>query len=536
MKLSKIILILLLLASPLQAATVWVNSAGSNTSPYDTKAKGATTLQTAMAYASGGDTITIADGTYQGTGNQITTAAHPPVGSAWTAGNYTIVKAETDGGVIFDGQDARNMFWVLNTYPGDTDHWYVQFEGIEWINSSSGVFIQNVSNLKFLRCGFMDGGSGNNSLFRFNRGCTYNLCEGCWFYGSGRYLASCQQTTYIIFRNCVARHDRHDNNGTLNPIGCYASYTCDYTLFQNCIAIDSDQEAYYLDDQYGLSAFYFPTTNGAGSNSSMTNCIALNNVFEGINITGLMTTVSVTNSVFVDLSIRSPYDLNSLRGTGIDIDKCTFINGVSPSSTIFNANEVTGGNTVYITNSIVYGQTGTSSLFNDFDAGVDIEDYNCVNGNTGSGSGAHDITTNPIYNASTNPTGGIKYPVRVESGSNNLDGAGEGGIDIGANCMYLVGTSGTLYGETGYATETATSMWPFPNEALIKTKLAAYNDGGVSGARGFCTGTSLDGSAQTLTKYIWEYLGNQIPADIYGSSPSTPSIRNGGIRNGGLRP
>lgn len=32
---------------------------------------------------------------------------------------------------------------------------------------------------------------------------------------------------------------------------------------------------------------------------------------------------------------------------------------------------------------------------------------------------------------------------------------------------------------------------------------------------------------QTLTKYIWEYLGNQIPAEIYGSSgdeisPSSP--------------
>ena len=75
-----------------------------------------------------------------------------------------------------------------------------------------------------------------------------------------------------------------------------------------------------------------------------------------------------------------------------------------------------------------------------------------------------------------------------------------------------------LYGETGYNSDTGLSMWPFPNESLIKTKMAAYSNSGVSGARGFCTGTSKDGTTQTLTKYIWEYLGNQLPSDIYGSA------------------
>ena len=39
----------------------------------------------------------------------------------------------------------------------------------------------------------------------------------------------------------------------------------------------------------------------------------------------------------------------------------------------------------------------------------------------------------------------------------------------------------------------------------------------LSGARGFCA----DG--QTLSKYIWEYLGNTIPTDIYGNSSSEPT-------------
>ena len=74
-------------------------------------------------------------------------------------------------------------------------------------------------------------------------------------------------------------------------------------------------------------------------------------------------------------------------------------------------------------------------------------------------------------------------------------------------------------------------MWPFPNEDLIKTKMAAYNNHGVSGARGFCTGTSIDGTAQTLTKYIWEYLGNQIPSSIYTTTPSSTVVISGYCKN-----
>ena len=104
---------------------------------------------------------------------------------------------------------------------------------------------------------------------------------------------------------------------------------------------------------------------------------------------------------------------------------------------------------------------------------------------------------------------------RIESGS-SLSGQGSGGSDIGANCLKMVGAPGTLWGDTGYNTVQATNMWPFPSEDLIKAQMASYNNNGVSGARGFCTGTSKDGNSQTLTKYIWEYMGNPIPPEIYG--------------------
>lgn len=95
--------------------------------------------------------------------------------------------------------------------------------------------------------------------------------------------------------------------------------------------------------------------------------------------------------------------------------------------------------------------------------------------------------------------------------------------DIGANVTTLIGTPGTLWGEPGYNTDTGVAMWPFPNEDLIKAKMKAYSftdsNGTVSGKRGFCAdGKQLDGVSDiTLTSYIWEYLGNKMPAGIYPS-------------------
>ena len=86
---------------------------------------------------------------------------------------------------------------------------------------------------------------------------------------------------------------------------------------------------------------------------------------------------------------------------------------------------------------------------------------------------------------------------------------------IGPTILKKIGVSGTLYGDTGYTDTTTDNLWPWPYEERIKADMASV---ATVGTRGFCTGTSKDGSAQTLTKYIWEYLGNQIPSDIYGSS------------------
>ena len=114
-------------------------------------------------------------------------------------------------------------------------------------------------------------------------------------------------------------------------------------------------------------------------------------------------------------------------------------------------------------------------------------------------------------------TASLRYLPRIEPGSPLEDGrAGRGAI--GAEVMFKTGATGSLYGEAGFDQKTSEPLWPFPNEAQIKADMAAYNGPGAVGARGFAAGNSLDGTPQTLTKYVWEYLGNRIPADIYAGA------------------
>jgi hypothetical protein len=82
---------------------------------------------------------------------------------------------------------------------------------------------------------------------------------------------------------------------------------------------------------------------------------------------------------------------------------------------------------------------------------------------------------------------------------------------VGATIEHRYGSSGLRYGAAGFDTLTDVPLWPWPNEDRIKREMCA------STTRGFCsTGKRLDGSNPiTLTSYVWETLGNPIPAGIY---------------------
>jgi hypothetical protein len=110
-----------------------------------------------------------------------------------------------------------------------------------------------------------------------------------------------------------------------------------------------------------------------------------------------------------------------------------------------------------------------------------------------SGNGSNNCGTalDPLAN-------GLKYLFRAEPGSKLASGGASGGA-AGAQIVKRIGTSGTLYGETGYNAPTNEDLWPWPNETRIKSDLAETN------SRGFSA------SSKSLTDYLWELLGNTSP-------------------------
>jgi hypothetical protein len=117
------------------------------------------------------------------------------------------------------------------------------------------------------------------------------------------------------------------------------------------------------------------------------------------------------------------------------------------------------------------------------------------------------LGSNPLSDG-TPPS--IKFITRIENGA-LLNGAGFGGSDIGANVLYRYGIDGSRFGDPGYHSLSATPLWPWPNESRIKNEMCAGT------VRGFCSnGKRLDGvESITLTSYVWEILGNAMPAGIY---------------------
>ena len=484
----------------------YISPSGSDSIGLGTSVSPWATLKGAFTHMASGDTLICKDGTYTGNNNIIDSGGFPPYG---TVGAYTVVKAENDGMAIFSG-DTMIIFYAT----GQANK-YWQFEGLIWCNSGGdNLYLGGVSYVKFLRCGAYDAGDGNNSNITTGQNSSYLLFENCYVWGNGRYKFNLYMSNHIILRQCVARLDR--DNAISEPIACYSVYSCDDIKLQNCIAIDTDQTSKYINVEVYGGPFLVPSTSKDANRVEFNRCIALNVKIGGFNTTGneyyVARDVVFRDCVLWDCAAPGggqQITLNMFRGLNDQIINCTF--GVGYSDYIlFNSYDSGIGQNTTIKNSIIYAMTGSSSLF----SGVESASYNDFYANTGSPSGSNNKLLNPIYNISTNPIGALKYITRVELGS-NLAGQGEAGADIGANIKTLIGTSGTIWGQTGYNTDTGISMWPFPNEDLIRTKMKAYNAGGVSGNRGFCV------DQQTLTRYIWEYLGNPIPADIYGPNPAT---------------
>lgn len=513
----------LLVASPSRAATIYMGSSETYK-----------TLQSAFAAMFGGDTLIIRDGTYTGDANQIRYNNHPPTGSA---GAYTVVKAENPGKVVFDGQDARSMFYGYGTFTMS----YVQFDGMQFVNpyyyghDLTGVAHNNrtAHHIKITRCGF-------ENVFAVQYA-SYVLVEDCYVTGFGRYNFIPFTCDHVIFRRCIGRLDaaigNSDSPTSVNyfPISHFVNYTSEYVEFQNCIAIDSDDQ-YYNNFEGVYGGFYVRHPNTISGTTYYSRYTAMRgNIILNVHhsVTGKSHQVSTSEIISVG---QGATDLVLENNIYYDF-KNGWVSDNNPPDTAWIARHNTFGNATAASSGWPmldsqwsgYGNV-ENNLFWNLSNFIGIRyTATSVNNNFYGVATPTSNVTSVSGTLTLNPATCLKYLPRIETDDScTLKTAASDGGPVGATVLYKIGVSGTLHGDTGYADTTTDSLWPWPYEGTIRDFFRTYGSASnPDPKRGF----AADG--QTLSKYVWEYLGNSCPPGMCDGSTvaTTPTFR--GSMNGG---
>jgi hypothetical protein len=525
MQLKIIAVCLCLFLSSTAYATTYYSSTGGSGSTCSVGSPCSISSGIAKMSASGGDTLIVNDGTY-GVGLSGLTSG--------TSGAYNIVKAANDGLAIFTSLTIEET------------KQYLQVEGFRFNQTGSGESQMYGQYQKILRCSFNGGPYTGNSV-QVAIGCnpdyTYHasdtLMEDCLFYGlGGRYNLLAYNADNVVFRRCVVRHDGAwgEDGAQNNPESGIMLYNSKHVEVQNCIVIDSNLAASsspcssghgpnctgyaYWDQAYYCGCnTSSPATIYKNEYISYRGNIALNGNSSGFRLDG---SCDVTIDNFVDNIVYDVGRNTTTQGGLID-------GSSNHTSIISGATHNTFGNSTISTytynsslQSFVLGawSSGSKTITNSLMWKWDTDN---INGFTNSyadryninnlGSCSNCVTTNPTLTAN------LKYLPRLETGSSLLT-AGQAGTRMGAEVLKKIGVSGTLYGETGYNTTTTDNLWPWPYEDRIKSEMSGV---ATVGNRGFTTYSGLDGVHNTLTSYVWEYLGNQIPSDVYGGGSDTTS-------------
>jgi hypothetical protein len=450
---------------------------------------------------------------------------------------YTTIQAETDFGVVLVPR--TGVAYNVTVYVNNASYIKVRGFVARGNANTEPLMVVGSNHIKVIRCGFTHAATdGNPANVDVGPGSDYVLLEECYAYGGGRYQFVIYQSDHTVVRRCVARNDYFTGATTGLQSAAFVNYDSVNTVWQNNIAIDSNTND-CCTGHNGLYAAFFnenKTDYAPDTSEEFQGNIVLN--FKPVyaaNFDGVASgTHTLTDNIYWDSLGGYHADQGSGLTASINVKNLTV---GSNAGTYSGPNGTAGmgtGVSVYgnLTNSV------TSSIFvanNSYGVADYVRgDYNAFfsNGANYGGyhtptPGSHDITShNVLYKAATNPGGSLKYLPRGPEAGSPLATAGTGGGRVGAQVMWKVGADGALWGESGWNTVrnptngfggVSDRLWPFPNEAVIKADMASYSGPGAPGTRGFCTaGKQLNGvSAVTLTSYIWEYLGNPMPASLY---------------------
>lgn len=470
--------------------------AGTSVSPWKT-------LDKAWTVTVAGDTVTLKDGVYNYAGMEFDTGMDK--GSSWSAPITIRALNHFKSTVTLSG--ALNM----GCDDGSATNWYTITKGIVFDYNSTKQVCGNY--WKFQYCAFMGGGTSvyNENLsvgtnnYGSNPGATYGLVEDSFFVGDGgRYQMMIFNSRYIIGRRLVGWMDDTYNDSQGNPAAVFNIYNSEYSWFQNVVAMDVQE----LADFFQAGLYFTANTNGipvSGNFSGYDGSMAVNIKEYGMRFDGALniTSATVRNCAFIDTT-----DGITLGG-GSQSRTMTLRNvSIISVSTLTTGNEMAGiaeydaGGTKQIINSIIANWPNDS--ISGSITGTYIDCYN--NGGTCDG-GTGQTTVNPR-------TSGMKYFTRIEAGS-VLKTAGSGGGQIGPEIQYQIGATGSLYGDSGWDTLQATSLWPWTNEAAIKERFCSHYN-----SYGWCSSTYR---GYSLTEYLNGYGNSPSYSGVDVSSPGAPT-------------
>lgn len=499
-----------------------------------------TTIKAGLSALPAGGTLVVKDGIYEGYDNYIGltdpgSLQHPKNGNAQ---QLTTIMAEHIGEAILrNGASVKIRGSNDNSWPAVS---YVAIKGFFAEDGQfavqghdDGVSITRHHHIKIINNGAT--GIEYDSPFTAFRSDDI-LFENNYAFGRGRYKFTSYQASNIVWRRNVARYDVGSYDG--EPKGTYSAYTTMNFLTANNIAVDADQERFISRGEVA-GEYTTPTTSGH-SRGKMQRNIQLNSDMIFGNMDDQMSNGSGGDSD-VELSNMVSWDVRPLTKYAMSwgsawFDHMTMGEIVSRSfcNEFFNGYHT---NTRGLTNSILHNFKngnlfyGLSQEDNHFTIDRTVQRFGVNRVNISNFTGIEDSSYEPstLENISykdpiislNNPNGAIRYIVRSEP-NNNLSDLSNDDTPLGATVMTMIGKSGTFYGDPGFDQETNIPMWPFPLENIIKMKMQAYRFTGpiysgtgndriemgvasLSGERGY----AVDG--QSLSHYIWNYLGNLVP-------------------------
>jgi hypothetical protein len=442
------------------AGTYYVSTSGSDTSPGTcTSTSPCYTITKALSLMSGGDTLILKNGIYTDRSGMLVNDHYSATIKSGSATAYTTIKAETPYGV--------RLKWTSNLNYYDLP---VLVEKAQYVHIDGFIYeMLNMAEPSYV----VEMDSANNRVTRCIVKRSHVDAYGGWFASGGNNN---------LFEDCAgvgaARYGFFVGGPDASTQG---------NIFRRCVGrVDFAK----TDQPKATFCAYGNNSNTNVKNHFFQNCISV----DGHRPSGSEEKYG---------AFYHPKNASNIYHQG-----CIVLNESTAHAGMFVQEWGTG---ITVENSIIYNLTNSASWAVGLRA------------NTGSYLSANRLTIGGVL------PGGYLYS--GNSASSSLFGGSPSYLldnTPGASVMYRYGVAGTRYGETGYNQLTQESLWPWPYESNIKFVFSeqlntptGYTPASNVSARGFCSGTSKDGTAQTLTKYIWEYLGNTIPASIYSSDTST---------------